>query len=407
MIGRSRRLLATCVWLGVACGKDAALPPSDPGGPPAAPPRPVPPIRDAALPIPALPTGKLSLRDGRQECAAVALHDGTVLVSGGYEWLHPRQGPGDGLASVERIDLATGTIRDAPSMGRTRYRHTATLLEDGRVLVVGGVGGDAHAVELFEPALDRWREIPSPPSWQRARWGHTATRLADGRVLVAGGILSAEQRVAGHVDIFDPTTERWTTAAPLLRPRDEHGATLLRDGRVLVTGGRAFQPPIGSGIAYLDHAEIYDPTRDRWKALPAMRAARANHVAAVLPDGRVLVAGGYAPEAALASAEIFEPTTGTWTATASMADARFHHSASVLEIGVVVAGGWQRGSNLATTEVFDVATARWRPGPELRVGRDDHCSVALTTGILLFGGQSAKHFSVREVETLPLRAFVP
>jgi hypothetical protein len=362
-------------------------------------------VADAAV-APAIPAGKLMLKEGRQECAAVALDDGSVLVIGGYRHIN-RKGPGDGLASVERVDLRTGAISDAAPMRHWRYRHSATRLGDGRVLVIGGVTDGDGGAEIYEPASSVWREIAVPTSWQRSRWGHTATLLADGRVLVAGGIMSAENRVASEVDIFDPKTATWMMAAPLLHGRDEHTATLLRDGRVLVAGGRAFQPPIGSGIQYLADAEVYDPARDRWEAVAAMKSARSDFGAGLLPDGRVLVAGGYRPEVAGADAEIFDPATGAWAATTALAEGRFNHTVSVLEVGVVAAGGWQSTTNLATTEVFDPKTSTWRAGPKLRVERDNHCAVALASGLLLFGGQNAKHFSVREVEAIPTSAFAP
>jgi hypothetical protein len=365
-------------------------------------------VPDAAIaPAIPLPAGKLVLNDGRQDCAAVALDDGSVLVIGGYRHIN-RKGPGDGLASVERLDLRTVAISAAPPLAHWRYRHTATRLADGRVLVIGGVTDAEGGAEIYDPASQKWRELSSvPASWQRDRWGHSATLLVDGRVLVAGGIMSAENRVASEVDIFDPKTESWTTASPLHRARDEHTATLLRDGRVLVAGGRAFQPPIGSGIQYLADAEVYDPARDRWEAVPSMKLPRSDFGAGLLPDGRVLVAGGYRPEVAMADAEIFDPATGAWTPTAALAEGRFNHTVSVLEVGVVAAGGWQNTTNLATTEVFDPKTSTWRAGPKLRVERDNHCAVALPTGLLLFGGQNAKHFSAREVEAMPISAFAP
>lgn len=136
-----------------------------------------------------------------------------------------------------------------------------------------------------------------------ARATHTATLLPDGTVLVIGG---ANDRNGGDdepplatVARYDPATDRWTEAAPLAAPRYWHTATLLPGGQVLVAGAAYAATPAA--------AERYNPATDRWSPAGTLAAPRRRHVAAPLPDGRVLVAGGGGGDGrtALATAEVY------------------------------------------------------------------------------------------------------
>ena len=128
---------------------------------------------------------------------------------------------------------------------------------------------------------------------------------------------------------------RWKATGDLTTARAEHTATLLPDGKVLVAGG----DDLGS-------AELYDPATGMWTATGSMATARVFHTATLLSDGRVLVAGGYGENGYLASAELYDPATGVWTATGSMATTRQWHTATLLPNGqVLVAGGRGSGGN--------------------------------------------------------------
>jgi N-acetylneuraminic acid mutarotase len=151
--------------------------------------------------------------------------------------------------------------------------------------------------------------------------------LPNGKVLVAGGsgLTSAE--------LYDPASGTWTVTGRLANGRESATATLLPDGRVLVAGG------VHTGGVYtkLTSAEVYDPISGRWTATGNMVAIRGFGIpATLLPDGKVLVAGG----SGSASAELYDPASGTWTATRSMEAARADQTATLLLDGqVLVAGG--------------------------------------------------------------------
>ena len=244
---------------------------------------------------------------------------------------------------------------------------------------------------------------PSPPppanagSWATlarlatGRIDQTATVLQDGRVLVVGGSKEAEANQLATAEIFNPKTNAWSAAASMAYPRARHTATLLADGRVLVVGG------LGPGRG---NSEIYDPGTNKWSPAGNLISARANHQAVRLADGRVLVMGGRQPGRPLSSAEIFDPVLRSWASTGSLLVARDRPQAVILPGGkVLVTGGVSvdtggsldasvlAGSPLATTEVYDPATKVWIPGPTMSVGRVGHAMATLGNGdVFVVGG---------------------
>ena len=284
------------------------------------------------------------------------------------------------------------------------FGHSATLLEDGRVLVVGGARttydpetranrpsfAGAH---LFDPSTGTW-ETTGPMNADRAH--HGAVRLLDGRVLVIGGDgYSGLDGLRGSAELFDPATSTWSEAANHAVPRAGFTATLLDDGRVLIAGG------VDHYDATLGSTELYDPAADRWRFAGELREPRLVHAATKLADGRVLVVGGMTDDFFMystGSAEAFDPATESWSRVGSVAP-RWLHSLTRGESGeVVVAGGYTdhppaggRGyysaEDVATTSIFDPGTDTWRSAGSLALKRFRHLALPLRgRGVLLVGG---------------------
>lgn len=315
---------------------------------------------------------------GKGACAGAAPPPtcGLVLVAGG-DGRDPR--------SAELFDPATSSWRPTGPMIHGRQGHSATLLEDGRVLVVGGrqpEGSGIGAAELYDPASETWA-----PAGQLtvARHGHTATAVAGGRVLVAGGKAAAYDvpRPLDSVEVFDPATTRWSPAPPLLQGRTGHSATRLASGMVLFAGGENQDGSLAS-------SELYDPVTGISRGADALESARAGHTATALGDGSVLIVGGSRQGGLLvASAERFRPPTaatptGTWTSAGRLASGRSGHTATLTDGRVVVAGGTSEALSrkaLASTELYDPDAgpgSAWAPALAMLSARIDHGAVALS-----------------------------
>ena len=157
-----------------------------------------------------------------------------------------------GLLLVQPCVAAPGQWEFTGSLNTARSYHTATLLLDGKVLVVGGANTVALAsAELYDPASGTWSFTGS---LNTARYGHTATLLLDGKVLVVGGAVNSV--ALASAEIYDPTTGTWAATADLTDARFGHTATLLSTGKVLVAGGGA-ERLVGS-------TEVYDPATGTW-----------------------------------------------------------------------------------------------------------------------------------------------
>src|SRR5438094_1931913 len=160
--------------------------------------------------------------------AATALSDGRILITGG------RDSAGNIVAVSEIFDPANETSTAGATLTTPRVDHTATLLADGKVLVAGGTGasGAVTSAEIFDPSNPTagFRMLSATMGAARAR--HTATVLNDGKVLIAGG------DDAGTAEIFDPATETFSSALlAMAAPRIGHTATLFSDDSVLLAGG--------------------------------------------------------------------------------------------------------------------------------------------------------------------------
>lgn len=290
--------------------------------------------------------------------------------------------------------------------GDTAAEHvdqTATLLADGTVLVVGGHDNNGRIPsgdELFDPASGRWQ--PARSGVPRA--GQAAVRLDDGRVLVVGGGVStggAPYEVVASCELYDPRTGTWATAAPMSVPRYHPTLTVLPDSRVLAAGGGSGGDIVSAG------AELFDPSTGRWTEAPPMSTPRLDASAVLLHTGQVLVAGGEATAneaSSLSSAELFDYRTNRWTPAPSMYNAHAAAISAILPDGTaLVAGGYDYagGFGIATgaSEFYDPVNGRWSAGPPLQLARGEAGFARLTDGSVLAVGGDNRQASVRTQAT--------
>jgi N-acetylneuraminic acid mutarotase len=306
------------------------------------------------------PSGEMT--SARKNHCATLLQDGKVLVTGGLDVgdgvLQSQEGKGV-ISLAEIYDPATGVWEATADMSKVRTLHQSVLLQDGRALVIGGGDSDYEpitSVEIYDPSTGTWTETGE---LIKARQEHTATVLSDGRVLVTGG---------GRIDatetseIYDPSTGAWSEAGEMITGRISGVAARLNDGRVLIVGGReAYQWQEGSVLT----AEIYDPVAKSWSAGANVLEFRHDTAVSILSDGRVMVVAGAMSEGmgvlVLQTAEIYDPSTNVWTATAGLAQARTGHSSTVMPDGkvLVVGGNTAGGTPISTVEMYDPSTGTW------------------------------------------------
>ena len=283
------------------------------------------------------------------------------------------------------------------SLQTARYDHTATRLADGRVLVVGGnyltdSGQTLYPsnAELYDPANNVWTAAGTLAT---ARIGHTTTLLPNGKVLVVGGIgkTNVETGYSGlvtSIELYDPLTNTWTIGPGLVTSRSRHTAMLLPNGKVLVAGGY----PFGSNVGFAG-MELYDPATNAWTAGGGLLAARAQHTATLLPDGRVLLMGG---NEAAPKAELFDPIANTKVAAATPILDSFLGSATLLSSGNVLYIQ-QTQSNMvvpSAAALYNPTTDSWTSAGTLSTAHSSHTATLLGNGKVLVVGGGA--FEVRQ-----------
>lgn len=338
-----------------------------------------------------------SLSEPRDGSAATLLSDGRVLVVGGFAWpvslmglLDPEEDLSEGMSpSVEVWDPTTNGFTLAGALLEGREGHTATLLPDGRVLVVGGAAYDhlLASAEVWDPSTD---ESTSTGPLKQVRRDHTATLLPDGRVLVIGGDGFAQRSLThAKAEVWDPTTGGFTPAGSLKEPRTYHTATLLADGRVLVAGGTDW---FGERKPSRE-VEVWDPATNRFARTGSLPEARIGHSATLLTDGRVLIVGGGWDKDPPTTALVWDPGTGKFSAAGSLPEARLNHTATLLPDGrVLIVGGEDidlppDDDVFASALVWDPATDEFSPAGSLAEARAGHTALPLDDGrVLVVGG---------------------
>lgn len=342
---------------------------------------------------------------------ALLLPDGRVLVVGGVK---SSNGSGQDCVeplafntSIEIFDPATAGFETDGSQSYQFLSGTGTVLADGSALITEGDHGlfvDAdgfcedfvtNSASLFKPSSGAFPVIQVTPGMTQGRAGASATLLQSGKVLVAGGNGGGPTIVPPPLlpsaELYNPATGTFTLTGSMAVPREAHAAALLVDGRVLIAGGSV--SPVIEATAT---AELYGPATGTFTPTGSMTTVRLGFTATLLPNGKVLMAGGndYSSHI-LATAELYDPVTGTFTATGSMATPRAYHTATLLPNRKVLVVGGTSGSNTlaATAELYDPDTGTFSLTGGLATARVGHTATLLQNGeVLVIGGSNFSGF---------------
>jgi hypothetical protein len=324
-------------------------------------------------------TGNLAA--GRFGHTATLLPSGQVVVVGGLS--ASGSGPAAFVSPIEQFDPAKGTFQSIGNLARAS--HSATLLANGDVLIAGGsidLSSQGQVPTDSAELLTAGTGAVQPTGKMGApRTLHTATLLQDGRVLITGGEVLSETKivVTATAELYDPVSGMFTPAGSMSVPRIFHSATLLPNGKVLVTGWWA-------------SAELYDPATNSFTATGSMAGDRFAYTATLLSNGKVLIAGGetYYDVPYEGAAEIYDPGTGQFTRAGQMLALLWGQTATLLPDGtVLLAGGEIAPTDTSTpqTEIFHPDTSSFTPGPTMSHGRVSHTATLLPDGsVLVVGG---------------------
>lgn len=334
-------------------------------------------------------TGNMSVT--RLFHTATLLNDGKVLIVGGSD------GGAGVRASAEVYDPVRGTFTRTGDMTRARVFHSATLLPNGKVLITGGIVGTEiiGTAELYDPATGTFSQAGD---LRRAQHGHAATLLTTGKVLISGGRSgwSGCCPIAANAELYDPATGVFTTTgtyAGVELAQETPGlvginATLLRDGRVLLTAEPA--------------AQVYDPVAGTFSRTGAMLTGAgvfgtpqyiSGQTATLLEDGKVLLTGGHHEDIGrFKTAELYDPSAGAFVRTGDMDFVRDGHAATLLTNGTVLITGGEGVAgcavlSLANSELYEPSKGAFVSAGNMNVRREWHTATRLKDGrVLVTGG---------------------
>ena len=291
-----------------------------------------------------------SMHFARGNHTATLLSNGRVLIAGGSSEFGKSN-----LTQAEIYDPASGKFSLTGRTGTVRSGATAVLLHDGRVLIAGGFRGGTPpgalaSAELYDPATGKF----SPTgSMSVARMYDTASLLQDGRVLVAGGWDDTTGTIFASAELYDPATGKFSLTGSMSAGREFPFSGLLPDGRVLVAGGENFNAD--NIDVCLTSAELYDPKTGTFAATSSTSTSCSGSAGTALSDGRVLSLGGSDGTNFVLSGELYDPRTGTFSETGAMSTVQRGATMTLLADGrVLVAGGFDADQNaLAIAELFE------------------------------------------------------
>jgi WD40 repeat protein len=327
-----------------------------------------------------------AMATGRASHTATLLQDGRVLVAGGLaQILFADFTYYVYTATAELYDPNAGTFSTTGSMGSAHHCHTATLLTNGQVLITDGT--DASS-ELFDPASGTFS--PTGSIGTARGCSYTATLLPNGKVLVAGGEDSDTAVALDTAELYDLASGTFSPTGSMGTARVAHAASLLTSGKVLVSGG-------ANGAA-ISTAELYNTASGTFSSTGDMTTAREGHTATLLTNGKILITGG-SDVSTLSTAEIFDPASGTFTATGTMAQQRSAYTATLLADGtVLVAGGSAPNGGLSSAELFDPATGLFSVTGSMITGHAAHTATLLNDGtVLVVGGSGRSLFHQNQI----------
>lgn len=268
-----------------------------------------------------------------------------------------------------------------------------------RGLLVAALSVAACTVSPRVGSADTW--FPAAPM-SEPRAAQTATLLPGGDVLVAGGYNGFIENVGGEhtnldlAEVFQPATDTWAKAAPMLVARSFQSATSLQDGRVLVIGGwETPEAPCTSGSERT--AEIYNPASNTWTAVPVPEELKEVDAAVLLPNGWVFLTGSFGSPACSGSrqgAALYDPTSNTWERTAQPKHPRNGATLALLTDGnVLVLGGWTSEERfppvetiytvLPTVEQYDPSTNEWTEVTPMTQPRSQETATVMPEGDVL------------------------
>jgi hypothetical protein len=351
------------------------------------------------------PAGNMnSPRNGH---TATFLNDGKVLIAGGLE-----EGAGNTIA--ELFDPVSGTFTTTGSMTTFRTAATATLLANGKVLIAGGLGlGTSslprlNSAELYDSSTGTFIVTGS---MSVPRFQHTATLLDSGKVLIAGGTdrSGGGGAAVASAELYDPATGTFAIAGSMLTDRAQHSATLLANGEVLIVGGwnghRADAPDDPPWDPLF--GELFDPSSAGFKGSGSTSTTRFGHTATRLQDGRVLLLGGvpatqnlHAQPTNPAYAELYNPASGTFSAAGDFTELRTKYTATLLTGGLLLlVGGEQDSAVVASADLFDSSSNSSVPTGGLVTPRSGHTATRLSDGrVLVTGGIGSDGNSLASAE---------
>jgi PKD repeat protein len=336
-------------------------------------------LKGCAYPVVVDPTWTTTgaMANTRYSHVSMKLNDGRVIVFGGLY--------GGGISNVcEIYDPATKVWSATGNLQVAREPCTGVLNTDGSVSLFGtDPSGTDATCEIFDPVLFTWS---LRGTLNTARRYPTSTLLSNGKILVAGGYSGASAQ--DTCELYDPVTGGSVNTDAMTIPRQNHAAIRLNNGNVLVMGG--------SGAAG-GTCEIYDVASQMWASTGAMNSTDRDFVTAgIFQNGQVLSVGGYTgPDSGNSVAEIFNPATGVWTVAANAPGASFNATTAIVGGKIYVSGGLGNLNNSVLfapdgTAIdfgsFEGGVYPEAPGTFFPRGRNRHTMTLLADGTVLIAG---------------------